>query len=197
MKLYINPQSPNSRLAQLVAAHVGSNADVEIVDMQSGAHKTPEFLQINPNGKVPALEDGDLKLWESNAIACYLASQADSDIWPKSNDRYDIMRWQHWQSAHWNPAMSKFLAEFIFKSEPDAENVAAAKENFTRWASVLNNHLEANQWVCGDQMTIADFSLAAPLMYAEPCQIPVADFPHVAAWFGRVQETDAWKSTSN
>src|SRR6187200_1860500 len=55
-----------------------------------GEHKAPTFLTINPNGKVPALEDGEMRLWESAAIMAYLADKAGSDLWPKDARQIDV-----------------------------------------------------------------------------------------------------------
>ena len=77
------------------------------MDLQAGDQRKQEFLALNPNGKMPVLEmDDGSSLWESNAIIDRLAAHADSDIWPKSNQRYDIMRWQFWEGCHFTPACS-------------------------------------------------------------------------------------------
>ena len=74
MKLYyfetINPQK-----ACAVARYLNSPVEFVRVDLAKGQHKSPDYLAINPNGKVPALVDGDTKLWESNAIMCHLAAR--------------------------------------------------------------------------------------------------------------------------
>ena len=81
MKLYyfdvLNP-----RKACAVARYLNAPIEYVYLDPAKGEHKTPQYLAINPNGKVPALTDGDLKLWESNAIMCHLAQKAGSDLWP-------------------------------------------------------------------------------------------------------------------
>ena len=81
MKLYyaevLNPQK-----ACAVARHLNSPVEFVAVDLARGEQRQPDFLAINPNGKVPALTDGDRSLWESNAIMAYLAEKAGSDLWP-------------------------------------------------------------------------------------------------------------------
>jgi len=72
-----------------------------------GDSKKPEYLAINPNGKVPTLVDGDTTLWESNAILCYLGGKSDTDLWPKSAKRYDILRWMFWEANHFTQAINK------------------------------------------------------------------------------------------
>ena len=77
MKLYSFTPSPNARKVAAVIAHLGLT-DIEhvLVRLQKGEHRKPDYLAINPMGKVPALRDGDMLLWESNSICQYLADRA-------------------------------------------------------------------------------------------------------------------------
>lgn len=200
MKLYINPLSPNARKVLAVVKHTNSNVEIQNVDLQGGEHKAPEYLALNPNGKVPTLVDGELKLWESNAIMQYLAGKANSDLWP--NDpakRADITRWQCWQLAHFGPPCGTLTYERVVKGmrggSPDEDVIKGALEEYHRFAAVLNGSLEGKQYICGDKLTIADFSLAAGFTYAQPAQIPVDEYTHIKAWLARLDGLDAWKST--
>ena len=83
MKLYVFPPSPNARKVMMVAHHLGLDCETELLDITAGAQHTPEYRAINPNGVMPALQDGDLTLWESNAIMQYLCSKSESQtLWP-------------------------------------------------------------------------------------------------------------------
>src|SRR4051794_30609766 len=75
MKLYFHPLSSNARRARLVVHHLGLAVEEELVDLTQGAQRRPAYLALNPNGKVPTLVDGDLKLWESYAIMIYLCEK--------------------------------------------------------------------------------------------------------------------------
>ena len=178
MKLYHHPASANCRKCLLVSEHLGLDLDREIVDILKGENKKPEFLKLNPNAKIPLLVDGSLKLWESNAIMAYLASHQDNTLWPKSNARYDIMRWQHWESSHFKPAIESIVFERVFKKfanlgEPDAAAIKRGEENLDRYGAVLNGHLETHDWVVGKNLSLADFALAANLTYHPACAIEV------------------------
>ncbi|MEM9071515.1 MAG: glutathione S-transferase family protein [Myxococcota bacterium] len=196
MKLHIFPPSPNCRKVALVAAHLGLTADVDIVDLSKGAHKQGEFLAINPNGKVPALTDGTLKLWESNAICCHLASQYDNSLWPEAS-RIDVLRWMFWEAAHWSPALAPFTVENVIKGGKDVDQASldAAADNVHRFGAVLNGAVEGREFVVGDGVTLADYVLAAPMMYQPIAKAPIDRFPHLVAWLDRVRATDAWKKT--
>jgi glutathione S-transferase len=204
MKLYVNPASPNCRRALLVRAMVGDAVDVEIVDvdMRAGQHKQPAFLAINPNHKVPVLTDGDLLLWESNAIAQYLAARAGrTDLWPTDPaEQADVSRWLFWTHTHWNEALRAVVFERVFKpmfgmGDPDQALIQAGLMAFAEAASVLEGRLATGDWLAAGRLTLADLSLGASLSYALRADVPVADHPRLSAWFGRIRELDAWKAS--
>jgi glutathione S-transferase len=201
MKLYQNPLSPNCRKVLAVAKHVGVELELQTLDFTKGEHRAPEFLALNPNGKVPVLVDGDLHLWESNAIMAYLAGQQDTELWPKSAARYDILRWQYWQLGHWGPAIDTVTYERVLKpamgiGEPDEGKIAQGLKDFDRYAKVLDRHLEGRSFLVGDGLTLADFAVAAPLTYAGPGQLPLGDHPNVEAYNKRLSEVPAWRDTA-
>jgi len=80
MKLYSNPYSPNCRKVHGVIAQIGSEVEMQTVNLQEGEQRRPELLELNPNGKVPVLVDGDTTLWESNSIGCYVAGKAERPV---------------------------------------------------------------------------------------------------------------------
>lgn len=199
MKLYHNPLSPNGRKPLAVIKHLGLECDEQILDFQKGEHKTPEYLALNPNGKVPTLVDGDFVLWESNAIAAYLASTVDTDMWPKTNARYDVMRWFNWEAQHWTPALTTYIGEHIFKKmrggEPDADALAEADKKVDALGAVLDGHLKDRKYLLGDTLTLADFSVAAIQKYIEPAKMPLAKFDNIMRWNTDLLEIPAWRST--
>lgn len=197
MKLYFFPASTNCRKPLLVAKHLGLDIENQLVDVPNGEGRSAEYLAINPNGKVPTLTDGTTTLWESNAICCYLASQMDNSLWPKSALRYDILRWMFWEGAHWSPALAPLIFEHVVKGGKDVDHAAldVAAGNVARFGAVLDGVLKGRDWVVGDGITLADYVLGAALMYQEPAKMPLEDFKHLMAWADRVRATDAWRGT--
>ena len=193
MKLYTHPFSPNGRKVVGVAAHAGFALDLQIVDLRAGEQKKPEFLALNPNGKVPVLVDGDTTLWESNAIACCVASKADSDLWPKSNQRYDILRWAFWETNHWSKAIFLLISQHIFNADnPDQAIIDKGLDEFRTYAAVLDGHLKGRDTLSGDDLTIADFVVGVWLGFNEVCQMPVSEFPEIERWYGGLTALPAW-----
>lgn len=204
MRLYYHPLSSNSRRVLLVAAHLGMNIDMVRVDLGTAEQKSPEYLRLNPNGRVPLLVDGDLNLWESCAIAQYLADVGPGeDIYPRAAAaRADINRWLFWSASHFAPALAPFIRERVSKrvvaggGAPDAGEIARAEAALPPVAALLDAHLSRSDWVAQGRLTLADFALAAPLMHMEAAQIPLGDYPALLAWFSRICATKAWVATN-
>ena len=194
MQLYTNPFSPNCRKVHGVVAHTGLSVDQETVDLRAGAQKRPEFLKLNPNGKVPVLLDGDSVLWESNSIACYLAGKADSDLWPKSDQRYDILRWMFWETNHWIRPIGAIIGQKIFNAEnPDQAIIDKGIADFRDLAAILDGHLGSRSYLSGDGLTVADFAAGVWLGYTPVCGLPTAEFANISKWYDRLTSLPAWE----
>src|SRR5262245_10204350 len=112
MKLYGFPMSPNSRRAQLVLEELGLAYEYVTVDLMTGAQKKPEYLALNPNGRVPTLVDGEFVLWESHAIGEYLAEKHPTKRLGGSSpaERGEIGKWTYLNAAHFGPAFARVFA---------------------------------------------------------------------------------------
>ena len=203
MKLYAIVGSPNSRKVLSVINHLGIEVEVEYLDLFQGDHKTPAYAVLNPNGMVPTLVDGDLKLWESNAIIQYLADKAEDEVlFPSDNaKRADIVRWQCWELAHFNQAFGTLAFESVAKPSfmelPGNEGVIAwSKEQLTRFATVLNNHLQDRSYVVGDTITLADYSMVHVEFFKEAVPFDWAPYPHLNEYFERMRQSPHWAATA-
>ncbi len=200
MRLYYHPVSSNSRRVVLTAYHLGLDIELVPVDLAKGEHKSPDYLGLNPNGKVPLLVDGDFRLWESLAIMQYLADRSPGqDIYPDDiSARADVNRWLFWTAYHFAPAAALLIRERISKrlvaglGAPDPAEIARGEAQLPPLAGVLNRHLEGRQWIAQDRLTLADFAVAATLMHTAAAQLPVTQFDYLQAWFGRVRSLPAW-----
>lgn len=202
MKLYYHPNSPNSIPVLAVANHLGIHLDLQLVDLLKGEQKKPEFLRLNPNGKVPTLADENFVLWESNAIMQYLATKKpNNSLWPPTDRiRADISRWQCWQMAHWSKATGTLVWENMIKrlltgGGPDPSEVKKGEELFHSLAAVLDAHLKDRDYLVGSEPTLADFSVAALLVYAQPARFPLDKYNQIRTWYGRIEKLDSWKKS--
>jgi len=105
MKLYY-AETLNPRKVCAVARYLNSPVEFVRVDLSKRENRTPAFLALNPNGKVPVLELDGRSLWEANAIMCYLARRAQSDLCPADERQIDVIGWLNWSSEHFSPLLS-------------------------------------------------------------------------------------------
>jgi glutathione S-transferase len=200
MEFYTNPLSPNCRKVDAVAKQLGIPLEYKVIDVIKGEGRKPEYLAINPNGKVPTLVDGDVILWESNAIQCYVASKTENELWPKTNARYDIMRWQAWELAHFGAAARAIAYQRLLKpllglGKPDEARCEEEEGHFKRFAQVLDQSLAGKRFLVGNQLTIADFCVASPLTHAQACRLPLAGFDNVKRWLNALDEQPGWSAS--
>jgi glutathione S-transferase len=197
MKLYYD-EILNPRKACAVAKYL--NSPVEFVRIRLGnfENRKPEFLAVNPNGKLPTLTDGDVKMWEASAVMAYLARAAKSDLWPNDDRQVEVLRWLSFDANHFGRHAGMLFFEHIVKrmfgiGSPDTATVEESTSFFRKYAAVLDEHLQGRRYLLGDQLTIADFSMAATLPYAQEARIPFGEFSSVARWHDRLNELDAWR----
>ncbi len=195
MILHYTSISPNSRRVLTGAYQMGYE-----LDLRHSNPDSPELHKLNPNGLVPVLEDGSFVLWESNAILLYLAEKlSETPLYPKdAKTRAEIARWQFWTHAHFDPVCGPFLWENEFKKQfigqdPDPKAVEKAKEAFHPVARILDQALSGRDYLVGNRITLADFSVSAFLMYQETSKIPLGEHPNAMGWLKRVHESDGWK----
>ena len=200
--LHVFPLSPRAFKVMALAEHLGLDHRLRIVDLTKGEQNTPEFTALNPNQRMPVMEDDGFVLWESNAIMQYLASKkSDNGVLPTDlRGRADVTRWQCWDLAHWDPACATFILERLVKKlfalgEPDPAEIKKAEERFHRCAKVLDAQLKGRRCVTGDTLTVADFSIGAPLNVAQIAGLPVAQYQQIVRWHAELCELPAWRKT--
>jgi glutathione S-transferase len=202
MRLYFHPMSSNSRRARMAAIQLDVQLELVLVDLAKGEQKSPEFLRMNPNGRVPVLDDDGFLLNESHAIMQYLAVRTPGQkLYPTApQPRADVNRWLFWSAQHLQPAVSvlnweRAIKPFLGRGEADPREVARGEQLVTECGRVLDAHLADKEWVAQGALTLADLALAATLMASERARLPLADCANLQAWFARVRELEAWKKT--
>lgn len=197
MKLYYDDVlSP--RRACAVARYLESPVEFVRVELGKGEHRTPDYLALNPNGKVPTLIDASRVLWEADAIMVHLSARCDSDLWPQDARQTDVVRWLSWNQQHFYPHGGTLYFEYVIKpryrlGDADEQAVAQATQHFRTFAAVLDAHLARRRWLVGDTLTMADFAVASPLPHADAAHIPLHEFPAIARWHEQLCQFDAWR----
>lgn len=108
------------------------------------------------------------------------------------------MRWLGWNAQHFTRAGGALYFEHVVRPRfglgpADAAAVEEGLAGFRRFAAVLDGHLTDRRWIVGDALSVADFSVAVTLPYAEEARIPLAEFPNVVRWHRRLEELEAWR----
>ncbi|HLW71719.1 MAG TPA: glutathione S-transferase family protein [Candidatus Binataceae bacterium] len=200
MKLHAFPPSPRATKTMALAYHLGLDCEMKMVDLFTGEQHKPEFAALNPNERMPVLEDDGFVLWESNAILQYMAAKKPaSGLWPSdAKAQADVLRWHSWDAADWFPACAiltfeRFVKKLVGAGAPDPAEVAKGETQFHKCAKVLNAALKGREWLVGNKLTIADFAIGAPMATAEPAQYPVADYPEITRYYAALAALPAWQ----
>ncbi len=199
IRLHAFPLSPRAFKVLFAAHHLGVDYELAFVDFRIQAQKSPGFTVLNPNQRMPVLEDDGFVLWESNAIVEYLAAQKpDSGVLPANlKARMDAVKWQFWESAHWDPACGVFMFENVVKGlfgmgEPSPAELKRGGELFARLGPVLDGALQKTRYVAGDTLTVADISLGSTLISADQAQMPLEDYRGIQRWRAELSALPGW-----
>jgi len=193
IKLYGIPQSRATRclwmLEELGVPY--ENVKVHFV----GEAQKPDFLKINPNGRIPALDDDGVVLFESLAINLHLARKYDGGkgLWPSAaDDQSRAIQWSIWAMTEAEPPLMKFLLNRVFLPEAQ-RNEAEAKAGeaaFAKPLGVLEGALAGRPYLLGDGFSVADLNVGSVVGWA-PTLGKLKLTPEVAAWFSRCSERPA------
>ena len=200
MELYYF-ETMNPRKVCVTAKYLDIPLDYHRIEAARGELTSPAHLERNPNGKVPVLVDGDLKLWESVAIMVHLANKANSSLWP-SNDpaaQVEQLRWISWDLCQWAPITGQFYFEYLIKpkffgSEPNSHALEQTAPSLHASAKVLDAHLANREYVAGDSLSIADFCLGVLLPYSQEIHLPLSDYANIQRWHDRLMKLEAWRN---
>ena len=189
LRLYDYSDSGNGYKARLALAQLAIPHRIIEVDIDKGETRTPEFLAMNPNGRIPLLAlDNGAYLAESNAILCYLAE--GSALMPKDAlDRALVLQWLFFEQYNHEPnvATSRYWLRHGLLTA--AREPLFAQKRLAGYAalSVMEGHLARNTFFVADRYSIADIALFAYTHVADQGGFDLARFPAVTAWLERVR----------
>jgi glutathione S-transferase len=186
MKLYHYPLSGHAHRARLFISLLGIPHELVEVDLKSGAHKTPEYLALNPFGQVPVLDDDGTIVADSNAILVYLATKLGRTDWLPS-DAKGAAAVQRWLSVAagdvaFGPAAARLITVFGAKYNPE-DVIARAHLLLKR----LEAHLADRDWLVGARPTVADVALYSYLSSAPEGNVDLSAYPKVNAFLRRIE----------
>ncbi len=187
-RVYAFPGSGNCYKLTLMLTLLGEPFQAREVDILSGGTRAPEFLRMNPNGKVPVLQlpDGQF-LPESNAGLWYLG-QGTRFLPTGRLEQSRVLQWLCFEQYSHEPyiAVARFWVKYLGRP-PDREEELERRQALGRDAlRLMDDHLRVNEWFVGEHCTIADLALFAYTHVAEEGGFPLAPYPALRRWLDRV-----------
>ena len=202
MKLYFHPVSTTCRPIMMLAADSGIDLDYQVVDLFKGEHMQDSYSMINPCRQVPVLEDGDFHLTESSAILKYLAEKAGSPAYPSDpqararvNERMDWFNTGLYRDLGYGLIYPQVLPDL---RRPDdavhAGTIAWGRDKANGWLRILDESFigPANAYVCGNEVTIADYFGAAMVTAGEVIHLDYSAYPNIRRWLANMKARPNW-----
>ena len=160
----------------------------------SGDSKQPEYLAINPNGRVPALVDGDLKLFESMAINLYLTKTYAPALYPSDAAGEALAnQWSVWGISEIEPLQMQLVIQRVFTPEDKRDQgvIDGATKALGRPLKVLDAALSSSPYLLGDDFSVADLNVAAVMLLLEMVGFDLSAHANVGDWLGRCYAREA------
>ena len=202
MKLYYHPVSTTCRPIMLFAADNGIELDYQLVDLFTGEHMQDAYAKLNPCRQVPMLEDGDFRLTESSAILKYLAEISGSPAYPddpkkraRINERMDWFNTGLYRELGYGVIYPQL---FPHLKRPDETVHAGVIEwgcdKASNWLKILDESLigSGNAYLCGNDITLADYLGSAMLTVGEVIHIDYAKYPNIKRWLDTMKARPNW-----
>ena len=187
---------PRSRAFRTLWMAKELNLDYENVPIGTqGESRTPDFLKVNPNGHIPAIDDDGFVLWESMAINLYLAKKySRGSLYPiRFEDEALTWQWSFWAMAEVErPVLTAlFHRALLPEDKRDAALADQSERELGRPLMVLDAAVANQPYLLGEHFTVADLNVASILSWARPARIDLGPVPKMADWFKRCAERPA------
>lgn len=204
MKIFGNPLSTCTRKVLTTLHEKQAPFDFVNVDLAKGAQKSPEYLARQPFGQVPALEDGDFRMYESRAMIRYLDQILSGPALTPGDPRGRALmeQWISVETSNFTPYAMTIIMQHIFGpmrgAQPDEAKVQEARGKITPALQTLDKQLARGPHLLGEQFTLADICYMPYLEYVgqTPAKDLIASHPNVAAWWKRISERRSWKEVT-
>lgn len=190
--------TPNGWKVSILLEELGIDYDTRFVNIGQGDQFKPDFLEISPNNRMPAIVDHDVEgdpiaIFESGAIMHYLASKYDRFMPSGAREQKEILEWLFWQTGNQGPMMGQH--SHFFNYAPETERQGYGRKRYEaesmRCLSVLNKRLQGRDWIVGEAYSIADMINFPWVLIAKAMQLPLDDYPHLVRWRQAVKERPA------
>ncbi|OQW59511.1 MAG: glutathione S-transferase [Proteobacteria bacterium SG_bin9] len=197
LKIWGRTNSINVQKVLWCCHELGLDYDRIDAGLHFGVTNTPEYSAINPNRLVPTIEDGEVKLWESNVIVRYLAHKYDAGgLCPADlSTRFDAERWMDWQATVFWPALRPLFIALIRTraAERDDSAVSTAEAQSLSAVRILDHRLEDQAFLAGRAFTMGDIPVAATVHRWYSLDIDHPELPNVRRWYDLMRGRPAFQ----
>ncbi|HEX8571781.1 MAG TPA: glutathione S-transferase N-terminal domain-containing protein [Allosphingosinicella sp.] len=180
--------TPNGWKASITLEELGLPYELRVIDLASGEQKSPSFLRINPNGRIPAIvdrEEGDFAVFESGAIMVYIAEKTGRLLPTDAKGRSRVLQWLMFQMGGVGPMMGQANVFTRYFPEHLPSVIDRYRREGRRLFEVLDGHLAHNEWLAGDY-SIADIANYSWVHTHEWPGIPVDGLDHLQRWLAAI-----------
>jgi glutathione S-transferase len=198
LKFYYAPMSTAS-ITELILNELDVPCERIKLDIRAGETKKPEFLKINPNGKVPCLVHDGVAMWESAALTAYLGETfgVERKLYPApGTKRGEALTWIAWTSVTLGDAVSRYTRNTQDWAPADQKNAAAGKaaaDDIASCLKILDTHLTGKQFLLGAEYSVVDAHLCSFSDWLRHMKIDFTPFKSVNAWAARCADRPAYK----
>ncbi len=194
-KLYCFAQSGNAYKVALFLSLADLDWNPVFVDFFNGETRSEEFKKINSMGEVPVLVDQDKNISQSGAILHYLSLKTKLFTSNKSDMKLEINRWLLWDNYKLTPnlATGRFMSLFLPEAKRNQSVIDFLLGRASASLKILNSHLADREFVVGDNLSIADLSIAGYIFFTEEFDFDMSPFPNVISWRNRIRKLKNWQ----
>ena len=185
--------TPNGHKVSIALEELGLPYTLRVLDLAKGEQKTPAFLAINPNGRIPAIIDheaGGFAVFESGAILIYLAEKTGRLMPSDVQGRSRVIQWLMFQMGGVGPMMGQANVFFRYFPEKIQPAIDRYQGESKRLLTVLDGHLEDHEYLAGDY-SIADIANWAWVRTHRWSGVDVSDLPHLQRWLDAIRQRPA------
>ena len=195
LKIYGSDLSAPSNKVRFAANALGLKYEYIRINLREGEHMKPEYKQIHPSNKVPAIDDDGFRLFESNAIIRYLADKVKSGLYPADlKQRAIVDQWVDFGSMHVGLALSKVVYNRVFapiRGVPvDEGSLKEGLAFLDRFLPVVENRLGETKYLASNAVTLADINLLALLDPAEIANVDISKYKNIVNWRNGLKQAE-------
>jgi glutathione S-transferase len=193
--IYGSPRTSSGR-CYWTLEEIGIEYQEKSIDFKEKEHLSPEFLKLNPNGKIPALVDGDFVCWESMAINMYLCEKYKPDLLGKTPQTKGLSyQWSFWANGDLQIPLIENFIQLIFVPDAQRDHTIIDKnlEKLPELFEMLDKNLQETKYLTGDEFTLADLNTASVVMITEAINFDLSPYGHIIKWIKSIKDRSAFQ----